>query len=517
MDEDTQVLTLADLIAFLRRYLIALVIAAVAAGGLAYVISRFLPRVYEARTIVLAAQTNPEFRQFGMGIATAAPLDVSVYRTATLSPDVLEDALDRARAAGLESTPELRDFRDVLTVTTESRGTSSLMTIAVRDEDPLVAMRLAEAVGAAAVAWDQRRARSAIDDLIESLTLQIQALDQQIRELQVAPNVSEDQIAGRVALRAEQQEQLYYARVLAGSASGLLSVLQRAELPDEPVAPRPVLNAALAMVLAVTLVLLVGLLRDLLDTRVRTIDQVTEITNLPLLAAFPSLPDGSRHAPREAANFLRANLAFALASAHPKVIVATSAGPSEGKTTLAVALATAFTRQDYRTLLVDLDLRKPMVGQALGISHSEVRIGRALTQSDEPLEVETLMLGEELPLDVIPAIAGLDHPGERISAGIGSLLARAQEHYDVIVFDTAPLMAVADALPVASIATATVLAVSLERSNRRQVANALDVLRRAGATVAGTVATHAPSGSRGAGAYGYGYGPAYGEPAAAKG
>jgi hypothetical protein len=66
---------------------------------------------------------------------------------------------------------------------------------------------------------------------------------------------------------------------------------------------------------------------------------------------------------------------------------------------------------------------------------------------------------------------------------------------------------------VASIATATVLAVSLERSNRRQVANALDVLRRAGATVAGTVATHAPSGSRGAGAYGYGYGPAYGEAA----
>ncbi len=391
------------------------------------------------------------------------------------------------------------------------------MTIAVRDDEPLVATRLADAVAAAAVAWDQRRARSAIESLISSLTLQIEALDQQIRELQVAPGVTQDQVLGRITLRAEQQEQLYYARVLAGSASGLLSVLQRAEVPVGPVAPRPVLNAALAAVLAVTLVLLVGLLRDLLDTRVRTIDQVTAITNLPLLAAFPTLPDDSRQAPREAANFLRANLTFALASAHPKVIVATSAGPSEGKTTIAVALATAFSRQDYRTLLVDLDLRKPMVGQALGIAQSAVRIGRALAPSDsnEPLDVETVMLGEELPLDVISAAAGLDHPGERISAGIGSLLARAQEHYDVIVFDTAPLMAVADALPVASIATATVLAVSLERSNRRQVANALDVLRRAGATVAGTVATHAPSGSRGAGAYGYGYGygPAYGETA----
>ena len=511
MDDDTQALTLADLIAFLRRYAMALVGAALVAGALAYVVSSFMEPTFEARSIVLAAQTNPEFRQFGMGIATAAPLDVSVYRAATLTPEVLEDARARAQAAGVEAVPSINALRRAATITTEARGTSSLMTIAVRDTDPLVATRLADAIARAAVAWDQQRARSALEELVSSLTMQIGVLDQQIAELSARADVSPDQIAGRVNLRAEQQEQLYYARVLAGSASGLLSVLQRAELPLGPVAPRPVLNAALAVVLAITLVLLVGLLRDLLDTRLRTVDQVTAVTNLPLLAAFPVL-DQVRRAPMEAANFLRANLAFSLAQAHPKVIVATSASPGEGKTTVAVALATSFARQGYRTLLVDLDMRKPMVAEVFGLGRGDVRVDELLARHAVPLEALTVVLGQEAMLDVIPAYAGVDHPGERIATGIGSLLARAQdEEYDVIVLDTAPVMAVADTLPVAAIATATVVTVSLTESNRRQVANTLDVLRRAGATLAGTVVTHAPAGSRGeGGAYGYGYGYGYG-------
>ena len=492
--------------------------AAVVAGVIAYVASSFLDPTYEARSIVLAAQTNPEFRQFGVGIATAAPLDVSVYRAATLTLGTLHDALARASAVGLDDLPSVVDFRRQLTITTEARGTSSLMTIAVRDEDPMTATILADAVADAAVAWDRSRARSAIEELVNTLTLQIATLDEQIAELRNQPDVTDDQIAGRVSLRAEQQEQLSYARILSGSASGLVSILQRAELPRNPVAPRPVLNAALAAVLAVTLVLLIGLLRDLLDTRLRSIDQVTSLTNLPLLAAFPVLEGNSRTAPLEAANFLRANLGFALAHAHPKVIVSTSAGPSEGKTTVALALASSFARQGYRTLLVDLDLRKPLIAQTLGVTSMNARIDKVLADTDGPLSVTTVKLGEHTSLDVIPAVAGIDKPGERIAAGISGLLTRAQSDYDVIVFDTAPVMAVADALPVATIASATVLAVSVERSNKRQVANTVEVLRRAGATLAGTVVTHASAGSRGEGyaygyGYGYGYGAAYGEKA----
>ncbi len=511
MDDDAQTLTLADLISFIRRYLIALVLVSLVAGVGAYFASTYIEPTYEARSIVLAAQTNPELRQFGVGMATAVPIDVSVYRAATLTPEVLEEARQRALVAGLDSPPPLQELRRGLTITTEARGTSSLMTIAVRDEDPRTAALLADAVAAAAVGWDRRRARSAIDDLVSTLTMQIQVLDQQIADLSGRTDLQTGELTGRVNLRAEQQEQLYYARILASSANGLISVLQRAELPVSPVSPRPLLNAVLSVVLAGTLVLLFGLVRELLDTKIRSIDQVTGLTNLPLLAAFPVLPGDSRHAPRESANFLRANIGFALANAHPKVIVATSAGPSEGKTTVAVALATSFARQGYRTLLVDLDLRKPMVAQVFNLTTQRgMSVAEALRDVNEPLKVVTVMLEEETPLDVIPAFAGIDHPGERIAGGIGSLLARAGEVYDVIVLDTAPVMAVADALPVASVATATVVAVSLSRSNRRQVANTLDVLRRAGATLAGTVATHTSAGSRGDGAYGYGYGYGYG-------
>jgi len=288
-------------------------------------------------------------------------------------------------------------------------------------------------------------------------------------------------------------------------------VLQRAELPDEPVAPRPVLNAALAMVLAVTLVLLVGLLRDLLDTRVKDVDGVAAITGLPLLAAFPQLEDEWRRAPREAANFLRANLAFTLADVHPKVVVVTSALPGEGKTTVAIGLAESFARQDYRVLLVDADLRRPMVATVLGVPLSESRVDWAMERSGEPLTVRTMDVDDATSIDVLPATPGVDRPAERIATGIVSLLARAAQDYDVIVFDSAPVLAVADALPLVASANVTLLAVSVGRSGKRQVAHALDVLRRANARLGGVVATHAPQGSRGAsGGYGYGYGYGYG-------
>ena len=510
-EEQTQSLTLNDLIAFLRRYALAVAGAALVAGSIAYVASSFLPDVYEARASVLAAQTNPEFRQFGVGIATAAPLDVEVYRMAATTPEVLEDARERARLAGVEDEASLAGLRGSLSITTDSLWYASLLTVSLRNEDPVTATRLADAMADALVAWDQRRAREGIDDLVRTLTMQIQALDQQIADLRTQEGITEDQITGRVNLRAEQQEQLYYARIFATSARGLLSVLHRAERPSSPVAPNPTRSGILAAVLAAALVLVAGLLRDLLDTRLRTVDQVTGVTRLPLLAAFPTLDSDSRMAPREASNFLRANLGFALANAHPKVIAVASAGPTEGKTTVAVSLATSFARQGYKTLLVDLDLRKPMVAHVFGIDAGGVRVDQALAPSDRPPLTATVMLGEETPLEVIPAVAGIDHPAERIASGISNLLARAQDQFDVIVFDTAPVMAVADALPVCTIASATVVAVSLERSNRRQVINTLDVLRRSGATLAGTVVTHAPAGSRAeGGAYGYGHGYGYG-------
>ena len=91
-----------------------------------------------------------------------------------------------------------------------------------------------------------------------------------------------------------------------------------------------------------------ALLHELLDSRVKDVDNVVSITNLPLLASFPKLDNESRRAPREAENFLRGNLGFALADMHPKVITVTSAIPTEGKTTVAVGAAMSFARHGYR-------------------------------------------------------------------------------------------------------------------------------------------------------------------------
>lgn len=261
------------------------------------------------------------------------------------------------------------------------------------------------------------------------------------------------------------------------------------------------------------------LLREALDTRFRGGDDLVRTTQLPVLGEFPRMAPGTRLLPKEAAGYLRTNVNFATTTSHPKVLLVTSAGKEQGKTSVASSLAESFVRNDYRTLLIDGDLRKPTVATVFGLSRNAgsstapmLSMGELLENPDasgSPVQVE-LGGGQ---LHVLPQFEAAHSPAELLARGFSEALNRFKPEYDVIIIDTPPMLPVADGLTMAPHTTGVIFAVSLPNTDRRAVVAGLDLLERIGVRVLGLVATNMErnAGVNGDFGYGYGYGYGYGE------
>jgi capsular exopolysaccharide synthesis family protein len=220
-------------------------------------------------------------------------------------------------------------------------------------------------------------------------------------------------------------------------------------------------------------------------------------TGLPVLAALPRARDAAarargRPASRlaEAVRELRAGV---LAGAEgPLTVAVLSPGAGEGKSSLAAMLAESCARLGRRTLLVDADLRNPSQAGRYGLSGEE-DLGALLEGTALPEEViwEDPATGlSVLPAQPAPARRAELLAGPAFPAALAGLRAR----FEVIVIDTPPLLAVADARLAAAAADRSVLALRWGRTTRAEVRAALRTLGEAGARVAGLALTATPAG-----------------------
>jgi capsular exopolysaccharide synthesis family protein len=516
-ENDAGVVSFKDLFDFVRRgFLLALAVAVVAATA-AFLISRMIESTYRARATVVVSQVNPELRSFGVSLVTAPALDVNAYRTAILSDPLLLEAMTQAGLSEL-TLQAVDDFRrNGIRVRAEDTRISSLLHIDVENVSPELAAQLANAVAQAVAAWDVNRADQNLRQSILILEEQIAALDAQIAAINAGgeelTQEQQDQLIGLSTLRAQQQTQLSSARALSNSAVGLLEIIQPASIPLRPVSPRPRLNAALAFVLGMFLSYGLLLLRDSLNTRLRSVEDLARTSGLPVLAEFPKQASGARRLPREASSYLRTNVLFATADAYPKIILVTSAQPGEGKTSTALSLAESFARNDHKTLLIDADMRKPTLSKEYHLKPVQHRPLRAYLENlHEHYPAANLGEAGADNLYLIPSYEAAPSPSELLHHGFRQRLDEWRQDYDVIIIDSPPVLPVADALIIAPLCTGTLLAASPEQSDKRQVEAAVATLRRVGVHILGVVATnlvYAKKGSRHG--YGYGYGYGYGD------
>lgn len=498
--------SLSDVARFILRGLLPAVGIGLIAGVATYAYTARGDDVFRAEATVLVARTTGDFSQFGLSSVTAPPLDIAAYQAAAVADSVVIEAL---RALGVTQPVEsdIRRLRQRVTVLAEDSGRdSSLLRLEALGPSPESAAASANSVAEALVAWDRRRSSDSLGRAINALEEQVAGLSEQIRSLQaIQDEPTQSQIDGLIRLRADQQQQLGYARALIASTEGLLSVLQPAGTTPRKVAPRPVLSTAIVSVLVIVFVYGLLLARSAMTLRLRGIDDVRRATGLPILAQFPR---GDRQVGRmrEMTSYLRTNLLAATQDAHPRVFLLTSAHEAEGKTMVACRLAEAMVGNGYRTLLVDADLRSPSVANTYGIARatpSEVSVEAWLKDPSDQRSVVRTPLDTGEDLDIVPQFGPAPQAAELLGRGFKGALAAWIERYDVIIIDSAPIRAVADALIVAPFCTGTVIVADRKRTDRRSLSGAVELLQRVGVRILGIVLNR-DDGVGGVPAYGYG-------------
>jgi len=274
-----------------------------------------------------------------------------------------------------------------------------------------------------------------------------------------------------------------------------------AQLPTAPVYPRKKLTYMAAGLLGLLLGIGAALLRQNLSTKITTVDELAQVSGVPVFAEIPEeiavlrlkTPDALVNDSRlavvaEALRELRTNLVFAESDA--RSIVVTSPDGSHGKTTVSFGLAATFARAGSRTLLVDCDLRRGRVAEMLSMPRSpglmEVLVG------DVPLG-EAIHHTSVGMLDVITAGRRSGDPSELLANEFPAILSRLEEHYEAIVIDCPPVVPISDARVIARYADATLIVASAGAVRRRQVRSAVDRLELISVRPTAAVLNHSRS------------------------
>ncbi|WP_370617609.1 polysaccharide biosynthesis tyrosine autokinase [Mumia sp. Pv 4-285] len=292
------------------------------------------------------------------------------------------------------------------------------------------------------------------------------------------------------------------------------TVVDQASLPDSPTSPNIPRSLGLALLLGLLVGVGAALLREALDTSVRSLADLEAETDAPLLGTIPYDSTADRSplvtqigllAPRtEAFRVLRTNLQFIDVDSARKAIVVTSSVPEEGKTTTAINLALTLAIAQHRVVLVEGDLRRPRVadymGLTSGIGLTSVMIGRrTLAEAVQPTANSFL--------DVLTSGPIPPNPAELLqSQAMADTLRELRATYDIVLVDAPPLLPITDAAVLASQCDGAVLVVSGKKTTRDQVRQSVDRLNGVGARLLGTVMTMTPARSREGGLSGYGYG-----------
>jgi tyrosine-protein kinase Etk/Wzc len=276
-------------------------------------------------------------------------------------------------------------------------------------------------------------------------------------------------------------------------------------------------NVMLGLMLGVALALGAGLGVEYFDTSVHS-PRDLERRGLSVLAGIPALTDrklrlaagsatgrvashlisstDSGSSAAEAFRMLRTSMQFAGLDRPMHTIVVTSPGPAEGKSTVATNLATVLAQSGHRTLLLDADLRRPVLHSVFhrrkkpGFTDM-VLLGNPDRDAIFPTGVENLSC---LPSGTIPP-----GPADVLnSSATAALLARLGAEYDYVVIDSPPVLVAADTAILTAKADATILVVRAGKTSTEAIEHARQVLHQAGARVAGFVV----NGIKHAGRYG---------------
>lgn len=495
-------------IAIIRAWFPLLVLSALLAGGAGFLVSRQLPKVYEAKATLIVGQSlsavNPDYTQLQVSQSLTA-----TYAVVATKRPILDAVIKQLGLGGTSDTLSGQ-------VSADAQVGGPLLTISAQDGDPSRASAIANALAtqliAASPAIQGRQAefQASIDADLKATQAQIDATQARVDQLTVLSDRTAAQDADLATLEGRLASlRSTYATLLSYSSTGaanLLTIVEPAVPPTAPVLPRTLLNTLLAALVGLLIALGVVAAMEYLDDAVKDPDQVQEVAGLSTLGTI-GLMRGDRTRkemyrlatllyPRsgiaEAFRTLRANVEFASVGAPMRTLLVTSSVPGEGKTVTAANLAVACAQAGRRVLLVDADLRKPGVHLLFDLPNAHGLT--TLLRSDDVSLDAIAQLTEQDNLRVLTTGPLPPNPAELLgSQRMPAVLERLKAGGDLVIFDSPPLQAVTDSAILSSYLDATLFVIDAKKSRRRIVRLAREALAKAGANVLGAVLNGIPA------------------------
>ena len=284
-----------------------------------------------------------------------------------------------------------------------------------------------------------------------------------------------------------------------GAALAKLTVVNPPLLPSSPVAPRTEQNVAIGLVLGLVAGIGVALLINTLDRRVKSKEQVESISGKPVVGSIPFrksedketgaehiVPFREGHSPAaESFRRLRTNLQFLNVDNPPRLFVVTSSVAMEGKSETAINLSLALAEAGNRVLLVEADLRRPRVVTYMSMPD---KVGLTNILSGQAEFADVVQETRHEGVDLLACGPIPPNPSELLSSEMArKLIKNLRRVYDYVIIDSPPLLPVTDGALLARITDGALLVVRSHRTTRDQVAQAVDNLNKADATLLGSV------------------------------
>jgi len=456
---------------------------------------------------VLEARKTEQYSSSTLVRPQAVSVDLSQFGGQSLGPQNI-DAIARlikttavaAAAAKNMPNPPANSSSLLGEVSVTADTDTGFLTITATDPNPKRAAQIANAFakGIAGTQVDQANAQ------IDATMSRIQG---QLRKLGPGDPT-----------RTQLTQQLQQLRTLRGAQTLNSAIIEKATPSASPINH----NTRRAIELGLVIGLLLGIgavaIAENSDRRVRSPDDLEEMTGLPLLSAIPSSAfdpvedDDLRD--EEAFQMLRGALMYFNVDHRLKSIVVTSPGQEDGKTTVAVRLAQSAARAGRTVVLVDADLRRPQVGPRMGLRSSiglgSVLVGEAdlaSVMAEIPVSAEgDSQITAQGSLRVLVAGAAAPNPSELLSSErMEIVLNELEQQADLVVVDSAAALAVSDALPLLRWTSGVVMVARLNRTTRVSIRRLQKIITSASGTLLGIVATGVPT-RFGYDGYGYGYG-----------
>jgi succinoglycan biosynthesis transport protein ExoP len=465
---------LADHLRVLRSNWWKILIISAIVGALSYGYSASKPKVYAADQLLSVAS---------QAVTSSTPVDPNDIDFRTAFYAAVGNTPSIAAAARQKQHLEYLTVDQVqaqIHVTTTS--TTGILNVTGTGKDPTEAVKIARGVSAGLADFVAAQLQQELDSQKAELQKRIDALKAALATPEVRNNPAVAAVA-QSELTSDQQQQITLS-VPTLQVKPLTAPIER----NGPISPHPKKLGLLGF-LAALVILGEGLvvLRAFGDRFARTndVEQITNFTGLPVLAMVPR---GRGPDVVEAFRTLRTNLMFLEGAGRPRTIAIVSPNPGAGKSFAAVHLAESAVAVDATVVLIDADLRRPVLHARLRCDR-EPGLSNALRGSDLQ---STLHRVEGIPnLKLLPS-------GSAVNDTVGVLGGRAFRHVldsldsaELVIVDTPPGAVYADALAVAAQCDATLLILDAKSTRRRAARTLIDSLERTGATLIGVVVNNA--------------------------